>query len=69
MSNNNNSFNDKRWKDRALLPTAVYEFAQSALTRVLSTSYVACGLEENSVLRGQMGPAAMREGYDKESCG
>lgn len=69
MSNNNNSFNDKTWKDRALLPTAMYEFAQSALTRVLSTSYVACGLEENSVLRGQMGPATMREGYDQESCG
>lgn len=69
MSNNNNSFNDKRWKDRALLPTAVWEFVQSALTRVLSTSYVACGLEKNSVLRGQMGPAAMREGYDQESCG
>lgn len=69
MSNNNNSFNDKTWKDRALLPTAMYEFAQSALTRVLSTSYVACGLEENSVLRGQMGPAGMREGYDQESCG
>lgn len=69
MSNNNNSFNEKRWKERALLPTAVYEFAQSALTRSLSTSYVACGLEENSVLRGQMGPAAMRGGYDQESCG
>lgn len=69
MSNNNNSFNDKTWKDRALLPTAMYEFAQSALTRVLSTSYVACGFEKNSVLRGQMGPAAMRGGYDQESCG